>query len=94
MGPARLVFTRLVFIGAIAASFALASPALASPAMTKNSSPNSHADANAQSTEEQPDAQGCRAYQQAPDGSWVQLACREGGGAAPAPAHGKSAQTR
>jgi hypothetical protein len=84
----RLVFTRLVFIGAIAAPFALASTALA-----KNSSPNSHADANAQSVAEQPDAQGCRAYQQAPDGSWVQLACREGGGVS-TPAHGKSPQTR
>jgi hypothetical protein len=89
MRPARLVSKRLVFIGAIAASLALATPAAA-----KNSSPNSHADANAQSTEEQPDAQGCHAYQQAPDGSWVPLACHEGGGVAPAPAHGKSAQTR
>jgi hypothetical protein len=99
MRPARLVFRRLVFtgsvlVGGIAAPFALASPALVSPAVPKNSSPNSHADANAQSTEEQPDAHGCRAYQQAPDGSWIQLACREGGGAAAAPAHGKPAQTR
>lgn len=89
MHPARLVSKRLVFIGAIAASLALAAPAAA-----KNSSPNSHADANAQSTEEQPDAQGCRAYQLAPDGSWVPLACHEGGGVAAAPPHGKSGQTR
>jgi hypothetical protein len=87
MRPPRLVFAKLAFIGAIATSIALASPALA-----KNSSPNSQADAKAQSADEQPDAQGCRAYQQAPDGSWIQFACREGGGAAPA--HGKSTQTR
>ena len=89
MRAARLVFASLVFIGAIAIS-----PALASPATAKNSSPNSHADANAQKVDEEGEAQGCRAYQQAPDGSWIQLACRAGGGAAPAPAHGKSAQTR
>jgi hypothetical protein len=87
MGTARLVFTRLGFIGAIATSLALTSPASA-----KNSSPNSHANANAQKVDEESEAQGCRAYQQAPDGSWVQLACHEGGSAAPA--HGKSAQTR
>jgi hypothetical protein len=89
MRAARLVFTRLVFIAAITAS-----PAFASPATAKNSSANSHADANAQKVDEEGEAQGCRAYQQAPDGSWIQLACREGGSAAPAPVHGKSAQTR
>jgi hypothetical protein len=87
MRPARLIFAGLVFVSVIA-------PALASPAPAKNSSPNSHADANAQKVEEEGEAQGCRAYQQAPDGTWVQLACHEGSGAAPAPAHGKSAQTR
>jgi hypothetical protein len=85
----RLVLVGLVFVGAIVASVALASPAAA-----KNSSPKSHADANAQSSDERPDAQGCRAYQQAPDGSWIQLACSEGGGASPAPAPGKSTQAR
>jgi hypothetical protein len=89
MRSARLVFASLVFIGAIATF-----PALASPATAKNTSPNSHADANAQKADEETEAQGCRAYQQAPDGSWIQLACREGGGAVPAPVHGKSAQTR
>jgi hypothetical protein len=89
MCPARLVFARLVFIAALATS-----AALASPAATKNSSPNSHADANAQKVDEGTEAQGCRAYQQVPDGSWIQLACREGGSAAPAPTHGKSAQPR
>jgi hypothetical protein len=89
MRPARLVFARLAFIAAIATS-----SALASPAAPKNSSPYSHADANAQKADEETEAQGCRAYQQAPDGSWIQLACREGGSAAPAPTHGKSGQTR
>ena len=89
MRPARLVSKRLVFIAAIATS-----SVLASPAATKNSSPNSHADANAQKVDEETEAQGCRAYQQAPDGSWIQLTCREGGSAAPAPTHGKSGQTR
>ena len=89
MRPARLAFASLVFVGAIAASVPLAPPALA-----KNSSPTSHANANAQSVDEQPDAQGCHAYQQAPDGSWIPLACHEGTGAAPSPVHGKSAQTR
>jgi hypothetical protein len=88
-GELRMRPARLALIAAIATSFALASPVTA-----KNSSPNSHADANAQKVDEEAEAQGCRAYQQAPDGSWIQLACREGGGAAPAPAHGKSAQTR
>ena len=87
MRSARLVFASLVFIGAIATF-----PALASPATVKNTSPNSHADANAQKADEETEAQGCRAYQQAPDGSWMQLGCHEGAGAAPA--HGKSAQTR
>jgi hypothetical protein len=72
-------------IGAIAASLALASPVLA-----KNSSPKSHADANAQKVDEEGETQACRAYQQAPDGSWVQLACHEGGEGA-APSRGKSA---
>ena len=89
MRTAGLVFTRLAFIGAIATSLTFASPASA-----KNSSPNSHADANAQKVDEEGEAQGCRAYQQAPDGSWVQLTCHEGGSAAPAPAHSKSTQTR
>jgi hypothetical protein len=56
MRPARLVFARLAFIAAIATS-----PALASPAATKNSNPNSHADANAQKADEETEAQGCRA---------------------------------
>ena len=87
MRPARLVFAGLVFVAAIAASIAHASPAPA-----KNSNPNSHADANAQKVDEEGETQGCRAYQQAPDWSWMQLGCHEGAGAAPA--HGKSAQTR
>jgi hypothetical protein len=80
---------RLVFVGAIAASLAFSFPASA-----KNSTPNSHADANAQKVEEESETQGCHAYQQGPDGSWIPLACHEGAGTAPGPAHGKSAPTR
>ena len=72
----------LIFAGSIAALAGLALPALA-----KNS--NSLANANAQKIEETPVAQGCHAYQQAPDGSWTPLPCQEAGTAAPPP--GKSA---
>ena len=73
-----------IFVGSIAVSAALASPALAN-----SSSPNSHANANAQAVEEAPGSSGCHAYQKGPDGSWVELACHEGAGseAAAAPAH-------
>lgn len=74
-----------IFVGSIAVVFALASPALSS-----GSSPNSHANANAQATEEAP-ATGCHAYQKGPDGTWVEMACHEGIETAPAPVHGKSA---
>jgi hypothetical protein len=78
--------TRLIFVGSIGVLAALMAPALA-----KNASLNSHASANAQKPDEQPTAQGCHAYQQAADGSWVQLSCQEAGPTAQAPARGRSA---
>lgn len=74
----------LIFAGSIAALAALTAPAPA-----KNS--NSPANANAQKIEDAPVAQGCHAYQQAPDGSWTPLPCQEAGPTAPAPMRGKSA---
>jgi hypothetical protein len=68
--------TRLIFAGSIAALAAVTTPALA-----KNSNSNSNfpANANAQKIEDKQVAQGCHAYQQAPDGSWVPLPCQEAG---------------
>jgi len=77
---------RLLLAGSIAVAAAPMAPTFA-----KNSSLNSHANANAQKADEQPAAQGCHAYQKAPDGSWVQLSCQEVGSTAQAPTHGKSA---
>jgi hypothetical protein len=66
--------------------------ALMASALAKNASLNSHANANAQRSDEQPAAQGCHAYQQATDGSWVQFSCQEAAGpTAQAPPRGKSA---
>jgi hypothetical protein len=56
----------LVFAGALAASTMLAAPAFA-----KNS--------DAQKGEDKPTTSSCSAYQQAPDGSWEQLPCKETG---------------
>jgi hypothetical protein len=77
-----------IFVGLIAVVAALAAPAFAN-----GPSPNSHANANAQATEEAPAAPGCHAYQKDPDGNWVEMACHEGIGsdAASTPAHHKSA---
>jgi hypothetical protein len=77
---------KLIFASSIAVLAALTVPALA-----KNSNSNSGANANAQKIDEQPAAQGCHAYQKAPDGSWVQLSCQEVGPTAQPPARGKSA---
>ena len=76
-----------VFVGSIAVLAVLASPLSA-----KNASLNSHANANAQAVEEAPASPGCHAYQKAADGSWVEIACHEGAGNAPAPSHSKSAK--
>ena len=56
----------LVFAGALVASFVLTAPALA-----RNS--------NTQKDEEKSTSSSCSAYQQAPDGSWQQLPCKETG---------------
>ncbi|MDE2064600.1 MAG: hypothetical protein KGJ00_19530 [Bradyrhizobium sp.] len=71
-----------VFAGSIAALAAIASPAFAT-----GSGPNSHADANAHATGEEPSSSGCHAYQKGPDGSWVEMTCHEGVETAPAPVH-------
>ncbi len=77
-----------IFVGSIAVLAALASPVSA-----KNTSLNSHANATAQAVEETPASPGCHAYQKAADGSWVEIACHEGAGSAPAPSHSKSAKS-
>ena len=77
-----------IFVGLIVALAAFASPVSA-----KNASLNSHANANAQATEETPPAPRCHAYQQGADGSWVEIACHEGSGSVPTPSHGKSAKS-
>ncbi|QQN61239.1 hypothetical protein JIR23_16300 [Bradyrhizobium diazoefficiens] len=56
----------LVFAGALVASAALAAPVLA-----KNS--------DAQKGEDKATSSSCSAYQQAADGSWEQLPCKETG---------------
>lgn len=56
----------LVFAGALAASAMLAAPAVA-----KNS--------EAQKSEDKATSSSCSAYQQAADGSWEQLPCKEAG---------------
>jgi hypothetical protein len=75
-----------VFVGSIAVLAALASPAFAN-----SSSPNSHANANAQAVDEAPASAGCHAYQKGPDGTWVELACHEGNESAAAPARSHAA---
>ena len=65
--------------------------ALAPPAIANNTSPNSHANANAQAAEDAPASPGCHAYQKGHDGTWVEMACHEGIETAPPPVHGKSA---
>ena len=62
--PMRI--THLVFAGALVASTALTAPVLA-----KN--------ADTQKGEDKATSSSCSAYQQAPDGSWEQLSCKETG---------------
>jgi hypothetical protein len=73
----------LIFAGSLAALVGTAAPALA-----KNSNTQT---ATAPKTEDTAASPGCRAYQQAPDGSWIQLPCQEPGVAPPAPAPHASA---
>lgn len=56
----------LIFVGTLVAGSALTVPALA-----KNS--------DAQKSEAKPTSSSCSAYQQAPDGTWEQLPCKETG---------------
>jgi uncharacterized membrane protein YebE (DUF533 family) len=58
----------VIFVGSVAALAALAPPVLA------NNSDN-------QKTDDKQTSLPCRAYQQAPDGSWQELPCQEMGGA-------------
>lgn len=74
---------RLIFVGSIALLTVAAAPALA-----KNSN---SANTNAQKIDDKPAAPGCHAYQQASDGSWIQLPCQEVGPTSQAPAPHKSA---
>jgi hypothetical protein len=76
---------RLISVGSIAVLTVL------KPALAKNSSSSSNANANAQKVEDNPAAQGCRAYQKAADGSWVQLPCQEVGPTSQSPKLHKSA---
>jgi hypothetical protein len=77
-----------IFVGSIAVLAALASPVAA-----KKTSLNSHLNANAQAVEETPASPGCHAYQQAQDGSWIEMACHEGSANAPTPPRAKSAKS-
>lgn len=56
----------LIFAGALAAGAMLAAPAVAKKS-------------DAQKSEDKPASSSCSAYQQAADGSWEQLPCKETG---------------
>ncbi|BAM90067.1 conserved exported hypothetical protein [Bradyrhizobium oligotrophicum S58] len=66
----------MIFVGSLAAIVATASPALAKNTQTPQTS---------RTDEQTTSSSGCRAYQQAPDGSWKELPCQGGGQAASAP---------
>ena len=74
---------RLIFTGSIAALAVLTAPALA-----KNSHAQKIDDTSASASSASPT---CHAYQQAPDGTWNQLPCQEGGGTSQAQTQRKSA---
>jgi uncharacterized low-complexity protein len=59
---------RVIFLGSIATL-----AAVTAPAMAKNST--------AQKSEDQSTSSPCHAYQQAADGSWTELPCKEAGSA-------------
>jgi hypothetical protein len=84
-GEPPMRIARLIFVGSIAVLAVLATPALA---RNSNSNPSN---ANAQKVDDKPASQGCHAYQQAHDGSWVQLPCQEVGPTSQAPTQHKSA---
>jgi len=64
-----------IFFGSAAALLTLAAPTLA-----RNSSAHSHTT----KATEAPASSSCHAYQQAADGTWMQLPCQEMGSRAPA----------
>jgi len=70
--------TRVIFVGSLAALVAMAAPALA-----KNSQIPRPDDQTGSSSP-------CRAYQQAPDGSWTELPCQGQSAAPSAPAKQRS----
>ncbi|UFZ05358.1 hypothetical protein LQG66_03280 [Bradyrhizobium ontarionense] len=74
--------TPMIFAGSLAAVVVTAAPALAKNSQTPNQTPK----ADDQTTSSSP----CRAYQQAPDGSWMELPCQGQGQAASAPARQRS----
>ena len=57
---------RTIFVGSLAALVATMAPALANNSQT--SKPDEQANASSSSS--------CHAYQQAPDGTWIELPCR------------------
>ena len=69
-----------IFFGSAAALLTLAAPTLA-----RNSNTNSNTNSQPAKTSEAPASASCHAYQQAADGSWTQLSCRETGSKAPQP---------
>lgn len=68
-----------VFAGAVAAATVLTAPALA-----RNS--------DAQKSEEKSTSSSCSAYQQAPDGTWEPLPCKESGERAQPQTHNRTSQ--
>ena len=74
-----------IFAGSIAVIAIATAPALAK---NPNSNPSN---ANAQRADDRAVSQGCHAYQQAADGSWVELPCQQVDPASLAPTRGKSA---
>lgn len=66
----------VIFVGSLAAIVATAGPALAKNTQTPQTS---------RMDEQTTSSSACRAYQQAPDGSWTELPCQGQGQAASAP---------
>jgi hypothetical protein len=67
-----------IFVGSVAALAVMTAPVLA-----KNSTP--------QKTDDKSTSSSCHAYEQAADGSWMELPCQELGSGSGAPAQHKSA---
>lgn len=65
-GELKMRIAQVIFVGS-AAALLMGTPVLANGAQT-------------QKTDDQSTSSSCRAYRQAPDGSWQQLPCQEAGG--------------